>query len=477
MLKLYNTLTRKKDLFQPIEKNIAKIYTCGPTVYNYAHIGNLSLYLFADLLKRYLKYSGYKLVDVMNLTDVDDKTIKASQENNQSLRQYTSFFINELARDFEKLNITRPKVLCRATENISEMIDLIQKLINKRYAYKADDGSVYYKISNFKNYGKFARLQKNQLKKDASGRTTNDEYEKEEAADFVLWKKWNKKDGEIYWDSPFGKGRPGWHIECSAMSMKYLGETFDIHTGAIDLIFPHHQNEIAQSEAVTEKQFVRFWLHRGFLKVDSKKMSKSLDNIYTLKDILEKVPNPLVFRYLVLTNHYRSSLNFTFDSLKASLNSLNRFRDFIDRLSKIEKSKIDNERNLNEININIKESLENFKKYMDDDMNTPKAIADLFDFMSKINKMITKDDVGIKGAGLIRHFIKNIDKVWGFLEIRAEKIDEKFQNEIEDLIQKRNNYRLSKNWEEADKIKDVLSQMNVVIKDGKESTVWKIVKI
>lgn len=477
MLKFYNTLTRKKQIFQPIEKNIVKIYTCGPTVYNYAHIGNLSAYLFADLLKRYLRYSGYEVIDVMNLTDVDDKTIKSSQENNQPLRQYTSFFINTLLEDFKKLNIIKPKVLCRATEHINKMIDLIQILIRKGYAYEAHDESIYYKISKFKDYGKLARLKKEQLKNNASGRISNDEYEKDEATDFVLWKKWNEKDGKVFWDSPFGKGRPGWHIECSAMSMKYLGETFDIHTGAIDLIFPHHQNEIAQSEAATEKQFVHFWLHRGFLKIDSKKMSKSLGNVYTLEDILKRVSNPLNFRYLVLTNHYRSSLNFTFDSLEASLNSLNRLRGFIGRLSKIKDSKIDNEQNLKEIKINIKKSLDNFKEYMDDDLNTPKAIADFFGFMNMINKMIIKNDVGVKGAELITQFIKNINRVWGFLEINVGKIDKEIQNKIEGLIQKRNEYRLSKNWEEADKIKDILLQMNVIIKDGKESTEWEIIKV
>ncbi|OIO17592.1 cysteine--tRNA ligase [Candidatus Kuenenbacteria bacterium CG08_land_8_20_14_0_20_37_23] len=476
MLKFYNTLTRKKQIFQPIEKNIVKIYTCGPTVYNYAHIGNLSAYLFADLLKRYLRYSGYKIVDVMNLTDVDDKTINASQDHNQSLRQYTSFFINTLLEDFEKLNITNPKVFCRATEHISEMINLVQDLIDKGYAYQADDGSVYYKIDSFGDYGKFAQLKKNKLKNNASGRMISDEYKKEEATDFVLWKKLSEKDGEVYWDSPFGRGRPGWHIECSAMSMKYLGETFDIHTGAIDLIFPHHQNEIAQSEAATGKQFVHFWLHRSFLKIDGKKMSKSLRNIYTLKDILKKISNPLVFRYLVLTNHYRSSLNFTFDSLEASLNSLNRFQDFIDRLTKVKDLDINDESSLKEININIKKTLDRFKEYMDDDLNTPKAIADLFCFMNKINKMIIKNEVGVNGSELIRKFIKNINEVWGFLDIPAERIDEKFKNKIENLIQKRNEYRLSKNWEEADKIKNNLLKIKVAVKDGKETTEWKIIK-
>ncbi len=478
MLQFYNTLTRKKDFFQPINKNIIKIYSCGPTVYNYAHIGNLSAYLFADLLKRYLRYSGYKLIDVMNLTDVDDKTIKASQENNQPLRQYTSFFSNALLEDFEKLNIIRPKVLCRATEHISEMIELIQKLINNGYAYKADGGSVYYKISRFKDYGKFARLKKDQLKNDVSGRINNDEYKKEEATDFVLWKKWSNKDGEVYWDSPFGKGRPGWHIECSAMSMKYLDETFDIHTGAVDLIFPHHQNEIAQSEAATGKQFVRFWLHRGFLKINSEKMSKSLGNIYTLKDIQKEISNPLAFRYLVLTSHYRRGLNCTFKSLKMASNSLNRLQHFIKRISEInsEIGNVNSKEDINKIKVYVENSKKNFRNAMNDDLNTPKAMADLFDFLKKINRLVDENKVGIKGAKMILNFLQEINQVWGFVKFSVEKIDKDFKNKIEDLIKKRNEYRLKNDWANADRIREKLIEMNVVIRDNNGSTKWEIKK-
>ena len=472
MLKFYNTLSRKKEYFKPIKKNTVKIYTCGPTVYDYAHIGNLSSYLFSDLLKRYLKYSGYELIDVMNITDVDDKTVKASQENNQSLKQYTSFFIDELLEDFKKLNILQPKYLCKATEHIDEMIGLIQKLIDKGFAYKSDDGSVYYKISKFKDYGKFAGIKKEQLKIGGSGRISSDEYEKQDIADFVLWKKRDTQDGEVYWDSPFGQGRPGWHIECSAMSMKYLGQSFDIHTGAADLIFPHHQNEIAQSEAATGKQFVNFWLHRGFLKVDGQKMSKSLGNVYTLKDILEKASEPLAFRYLVLTNKYRLGLNFTFESLKTALNSLDRLQHFVKRVSEIDSS--DKIKNLQKIESYIKKSKNNFKSALDDDLNTPKAIADLFDFVKKINSLIDSKKIGSKEGKIVLNYLEEINQVWGFLKFKEKKIDKDLKKKIKDLIKKRNQYRAKNDWESADKIRDELLKINVVIRDEVGLTKWEL---
>ena len=471
MLKFYNTLSRKKEYFKPIKKNTVKIYTCGPTVYDYAHIGNLSSYLFIDLLKRYLKYSGYKVIDVMNITDVDDKTVKASQENNQSLKQYTSFFIDELLEDFQKLNILQPKYLCKATEHIDQMIGLIQKLIDKGFAYKSDDGSVYYKISKFKDYGKFAGIKKEELKKGGSGRISSDEYKKQDVADFVLWKKRDIQDGEVYWDSPFGQGRPGWHIECSAMSMKYLGESFDIHTGAIDLIFPHHQNEIAQSEAVTGKQFVHFWMHKGFLKVNGQKMSKSLGNIYTLKDILDKVSDPLAFRYLISTNKYRLGLNFTFKSLQTAFNSLNRLQHFIKRVSEIDN--LDEIKSFQRIEGYIKKSKNNFKSTLDDDLNTPKAIADLFDFTKKINNLIDKKKIGNKGGKIVLDYLQEINQVWGFLKFEEKEIDKDLKKKIKDLIEKRNQYRAKDDWKSADKIRNELLKMNIVIRDEKGVTKWE----
>jgi len=475
MLKLYNTLTRKKESFKPLNPGEVKIYTCGPTVYNYAHIGNLSAYLFSDLLKRYLRYSGYKVIDVMNVTDVDDKTIKASQANNQPLREYTTFFIKELLEDFKKLNIQTPRVLCRATDHIKEMIGLVKKLVENNIAYVADDGSVYYKISKFGEYGKFARLKKDELKNEASGRVSNDEYKKDEAVDFVLWKKRSEKDGPVFWDSPFGQGRPGWHIECSAMSMNYLGDTFDIHTGGMDLIFPHHQNEIAQSEGATGKRFVRYWLHRGFLKIDSEKMSKSLGNIYILKEVLEKVPDPLAFRYLVVTSNYRLGLNFTFKSLKMASISVSRFQNTIKRLTEIkdgnENSAVD--KKPESVEKIIKKSENNFKKYMDDNLNASKAIADLFDFSKKVNSLIDRNQIDASKAKLILEYFKRVNEVWGFLKFEEEKIDADLEKEIKALIKKRDEFRSQNDWDKADKIRDQLVRMGVEIKDSDNGTKWE----
>ncbi|MEA1979655.1 MAG: cysteine--tRNA ligase [candidate division Zixibacteria bacterium] len=471
MLKFYNTLTRKKDIFYPIEKNIVKIYTCGPTVYNYAHIGNLSSYLFSDLLKRYLRYSGYKVIDVMNLTDVDDKTIKASQENNQSLKKYTTFFINELLADFKKLNITKSKILCKATDHINEMTNLIEKLLKNKHAYKAPDGSIYFDISSFKDYGKFSRIKKDQLKNNACCRINGDEYKKDEANDFVIWKKWNNKDGEVFWKSNFGKGRPGWHIECSAMSMKYLGETFDIHTGAVDLIFPHHQNEIAQSEGATGKRFVNYWMHRGFLQIENEKMSKSFGNVYTLKEILRKVSNPLAFRYLIVTSNYRLGLNFSFKSLETSANSLNRLQHFIKKLSEINNTE---EINIKKIDAYINNARKDFIKSMDDDLNSAKAIAKLFDFTKKINNLIDNKAIDEKGAKMVLVYMQEINKVWGFLKFEKDNINNGLKKEIENLVKQRDDYRHNNDWVNADKIRDELLEMNVVIRDDDDSTKWEI---
>ena len=471
MIKFYNTLFRKKKTFESIDKKNVKIYTCGPTVYNYAHIGNLSAYLFVDLLKRYLRFKGYNIIDVMNITDVDDKTIKHSQEKNQSLKEYTNFYTKALFEDFNKLNILIPKTICRATDYIDEMIKLIKALIDKGCAYKAEDESVYFKISKFKNYGKLSNLQKRELKSGASGRVNLDEYNKENISDFVLWKAWNKKDGNNFWQSPFGKGRPGWHIECSAMSMKNLGTTLDIHTGAVDLIFPHHENEIAQSEACTNKPFVNYWLHRGYLKVDDKKMSKSLGNFYTLKDILKQVSNPMAFRYLILTSHYRSNLNFTFEGLKSAEKSLFKIQNFIERIKEQNSSN-------GEDNALIKKYIHKTRKEfiisMDDDLNTPQAIASIHKFITDINKILDTEKISSNNTNDIIKFFEEIDSIFGCIFHKTAKINGDKKNKIEKLIKTRNDFRINKEWGKADEIKEELLKMGIGIKDEKDGTKWYI---
>ncbi|MEM7819165.1 MAG: cysteine--tRNA ligase, partial [Candidatus Aenigmatarchaeota archaeon] len=290
VLKLFNTLTRKKEVFKPIKKNEVRMYTCGPTVYDFAHIGNFRTYVWQDILKRWLLFKGFKVKHVMNLTDIDDKTIKGAREQGISLREFTEKYIKAFFEDSKTLNLLPADVYPRATEHIREIVELIKILIEKGYAYKGEDGSIYYDISKFKDYGKLSKLKIKELK--AGARVKSDSYTKEEAYDFALWKAWDPEDGEVFFETEIGKGRPGWHIECSAMSMKYLGETFDIHTGGVDLIFPHHENEIAQSEAATGKKFVNYWLHAEHLIVEGRKMSKSLGNFYTLRDLLAKGYDP-----------------------------------------------------------------------------------------------------------------------------------------------------------------------------------------
>ena len=326
----FNTLTRRKEVFKQINSKEVGMYTCGPTVYDYAHIGNFRAFIFEDLLKRWLKYRGFIVRHVMNLTDVDDKTIKGSKTKGIDLGQYTEFYAKAFFEDVATLNIEPADHYPRATEHIPEMEALIQTLLVKCYAYKGEDKSIYFAINKFLDYGKLSKIQLQQLKTGA--RVKTDEYAKEEAQDFALWKAYTPEDGDVYWETSLGKGRPGWHIECSAMSMKYLGETFDIHCGGIDNMFPHHENEIAQSEAATGKPFVHYWLHNEHLQVDGKRMAKSLGNYYTLRDLQTKNCDPKAIRFLLLSTHYRQQFNFTFEGLEASKGAIERLINLMHRL-------------------------------------------------------------------------------------------------------------------------------------------------
>lgn len=475
-MKLYNTLTRKKERFKPIKRGEVKIYICGPTVYDYAHIGNLSTYLFVDLLIRYLKYSGYKVKSVMNITDIEDKIINKLRERNnlnlEGLKKFTEHYSEEFFKELKLLGIQNIDVFPKATEHISEMISMIEILIEKKLAYLVKDGSIYYRIKSFKTYSSLAQLDKQLLKKDATNRLNlRDEYAKEEVNDFVLWKSWRKEDGKIYWETPWGKGRPGWHIECSAMSIKNLGPTCDIHMGAVDLIFPHHTNEIAQSEGVTGQKFVNYWIHREHLLVDGKKMSKSLGNFYTLSDILKRNNNPLVFRYLILINHYRLNLNFTFDALDAANNSLKKIHNFVERLKSIK------EKGTNKINVKllIEKNRAEFQKFMNDDLNVAKSIASLFDFITKTNGLIDKNLINDKQAKEILGYLREIDTVWGFIFdiCNKEKINIESKNKIQELIKIRENYRKQKEWKKADQIRDKITKMGFELIDEENKTIFK----
>ena len=460
--KLFNTLTRKIEEFTPIDEKEVKFYSCGPTVYNYAHIGNFRSFIFMDVLRRYLKYKGFNINHVMNITDVDDKIIRDSQKEKKSLKEFTEYYTNEFFKDFEVLKIETPEHIVKATEHIPEMINTVKILLDKGIAYKGDDGSIYFSIKNFPGYGQLAQLEKANLKNAASGRMSSDEYEKDNAQDFALWKAYNPDDGDVSWEAEFGRGRPGWHIECSSMSCKYLGNPFDIHTGGIDLIFPHHTNEIAQAEAETGKKFVNLWAHCEHLLVEGKKMSKSLGNFFTLRDILAKGYDPMTARYVLLASHYRTQLNFTFDGLDAAKNSINRMNDFIRTLK---------DANYDESDISniLKKASTDFECAMDNDLGISEALASIFEFIKEINKLIAINKISIENAKDCTQLMQKFDSVLGVMKFSEESID----SEIESMIEKRNVARKNKEWAESDKIRDELKEKGILLDDTPDGTKWK----
>jgi cysteinyl-tRNA synthetase len=460
-LKLFNTLTRQKEEFVSIEPGKVKMYSCGPTVYDFAHIGNFRAYVVADLVKRYLKYKGYEVKQVVNLTDVDDRTIKGSQEKQSPLNEYTKRYKEAYFQDVKSMNIEMADIYSEATVHIKEMVELVKKLLEKGHAYQLA-GSIYYKISSFKDYGKLSKMKREDLK--AGVRISKDTYEKEEVGDFALWKGWDEEDGEVFWETEIGKGRPGWHIECSAMSMKYLGKNFDIHTGGVDLIFPHHENEIAQSEGVTGEKFVNYWIHNEHLLVEGRKMSKSLGNFYTLRDLLEKGYNPMAIRYLLIATYYRQQLNFTFEGLDGARNALQRLYDFIDRLKDVKSQKSHPE--VEEI---LKEAQKGFEEAMDDDLNVSAALGKIFDLVKEINKFLDEGDFSSQDAEKTSALIDRFDSVLGILKREEITLDEK----VVELIQKRNQARKDKKWEEADKIRKEIEALGIILEDTSGGTKWK----
>ena len=463
-LRIYNTLTRKKEIFKPIKAGHVGMYSCGPTVYNFAHIGNFRNYVFVDLLKRYIKYKGYKIKHVMNITDIDDKTIRDSAKEGVSLKEFTEKYTKAFFDDLKTLNIEPADIYPKATEHVKEMIDFVKVLVKKGYAYEKLN-SVYYDISKFKDYGKLSKVDLSQMKSGA--RVDLDEYEKDHPGDFTLLKrsKLDELKKGIYYDTEFGKVRPGWHLECSVMSMKYLGSTFDIHTGGVDLIFPHHENEIAQSEAYSGKKFVNYWSHNEHLIVDNKKMSKSLGNFYTLRDLLEKGYSPRSIRYVLLATHYRQKLNFTFESLKAAENSIKRLDEFIVKLKDVK-----GEKNNKEIYVLIEKAKSDFEDAMDDDLNVSIALSVMFDFVKKINTFIMNENISKKDAEKAIALMHDFDSVFGILK-EGEK--EEISKEIEQLIEKRQEARKNKNWAEADRIRDELKEKGIILKDAKDGVRWE----
>jgi cysteinyl-tRNA synthetase len=464
---LFNTLTRSKERFVPIEKGHVRMYTCGPTVYDYSHIGNMRAFLFEDLLKRWFEYRGFKVTHVMNLTDVDDRTIKAARSQGIPIKQHTERFIQAFFEDIAILNIEKADVFPKATDHIPGMVALVKKLLDKGYAYRSEDGSIYFNISKFKDYGKLAKIQVGELK--AGARVKVDEYEKEQASDFVLWKAWDPDDGDVFWETEIGKGRPGWHIECSTMSMKYLGETFDIHCGGVDNLFPHHENEIAQSEAATGKKFVNYWLHNEHLLVEGKKMAKRLGNYFTVRDLTAKGYDPVAIRYLMMSTHYRQQLNFTFEGLDAAKKTLDRLTNFMHRL--LEANGTAGGDDIQQLMEKVQKG---FEEAMDDDLNISIALAHVFDFVRDVNYLLDSNLVSREQAREIHNLMLRFDKALSVIgEVYKE---EKLPKDAEELISRREEARKAKDWKTADQIREQLKTMGIVIEDTAQGVRWRTEK-
>ncbi len=466
-IKFYNSLTGRKQVFKPLNNHTAKIYTCGPTVYNFAHLGNLRTYIFEDILRRTIKLSGLRILHVMNITDIDDKIIKAVIQSGKTLEEVTLPFEKRFFEDTAKLNIEKPEKTPRATEHIKEIIALNKKLIKSGYAYVERDGSVYFSIAKFKNYGKLSHPDLSGQR--SAARTSADEYEKNEAKDFALWK--TAKSGEPSWDSPWGRGRPGWHIECSAMAMKYLGDTLDIHAGGVDNMFPHHDNEIAQSEAVTGKIFSRFFMHGEHLLVDGAKMAKSAGNFYILGDLEAKGYSPLAFRYLCLQTHYRAKMNFTWESLESAKKTL----ENIKQIARSAKNESQNRRNSikSPQNITIKVPNQKLKaekemfSALSDDLNTPRVLAVLWKTL-KNKATPAKDKITM---------IKFADRALGldvYNSLNIVHTGTIIPSEIKDMADKRETLRLSNNYIASDKIRIAIEKKGYEIIDT--STGYKLIK-
>lgn len=467
MIKFYNSLTRQKEEFKPMNEKEVGMYSCGPTVYNYAHIGNFRAYIFSDLVRRVLEDYGYNVKLVMNLTDVDDKTIRNSKENHISLSEYTKKYKEAFFEDIKTLRIKPATVNPSATEHIKEMIDIIKLLEKNGHTYEAD-GSIYFKISTFPEYGELANLDKQELKEGASGRVSSDEYDKENASDFVLWKAYTEEDGDVYWDSPFGKGRPGWHIECSAMSCKYLGKHFDIHTGGVDNKFPHHENEIAQNEAAFNEKFVNYWLHCEHLIVDGEKMSKSKGNFYTLRDLLNKGLSAEAIRYSLMNSHYRKQLNFTIEGINQSQSAIDRVNDLIFRLKDVNKTDADDSAVMKE----LEEANKNFFESIYDDLNVSEALGVFFSFIKSIN--ISFDSINVSSRDDIIKFIERVNNIINCFNMNGEKeIESSEEEKINKLIEERTLAKKEKNYKRADEIRDELNSMGIEIMDTPNGVRWK----
>jgi cysteinyl-tRNA synthetase len=464
-LKLFNTLTREKETFEPLVPGEVKMYSCGPTVYNRPHIGNLRTFLWSDLLRRYLEWRGLRVRQVMNITDVEDKIIRNANAAGKNIIDYTAPFVEEFHNSLKELRVRPADEYPRATDYIPQMVDLVEQLKERGHTYIAD-GSTYFRVATLPGYGKLSRVEIDTTS--GYSRIESDEYEKESARDFVLWK--SKKENEPSWQTPIGEGRPGWHLECSAMSMQLLGETFDIHTGAVDLIFPHHENEIAQSEGATGKPFVRYWIHGEHLNIDSQKMSKSLGNIYTLDEIVGMGYEPLALRYALLSVPHRTKLNFTEQSLEDAKSAIGRIESFFLRLDDVAASAPRDAAHADDsADALIGKFLADFQEAMDDDLNTAGALGALFTFIRDANVAIDAGRITAGDAEGLREALRKVDPV---LDIYPKR-DRSLEEDIEKLIEARQAARKSRNFAEADRIRDELVARGIILEDTSAGVRWR----
>jgi len=464
MLKFRNTLSGQVEEFKPMRPGEVGMYYCGPTVWNYGHIGNFRSAVAADILRRYLEFKGFKVNHVMNITDVEDRIIAKSQEAGVTIDEYTAKYIDALWEDFDALGCARPVVVPRATRHIPEMVTLIEKLLETNHAYKSD-GSIYYRIASFPEYGKLSKINFEGNIAGKSERVDTDKYEKEDARDFALWKE-PESETEPSWDASIGRGRPGWHIECSAMSMKYLGETFDIHAGGIDLVFPHHENEIAQSEGATGKHFVNYWIHFEHLKVEGETMSKSKGNYYTFRDLMEKGYSAAGIRYFLLSVPYNKQINLNFEVLAGAEKTVESLRDFRDRLSEA-KTEPGSDEKLHEL---AQRAFKEFEEGMDDDLNTSVALAVLHNLSREVNRALARKQVKSENQKELLELLNRFDSV---LNILGESQREMLDSEIQALIDERQEARHRRDFSRADEIRDQLAQRGVILEDTKDGVRWR----